>query len=341
MRFLKYVLITFATITPFQNSFAIQYTIQDLGTFGGNSSFASAINNHGVVVGTAYDENNDINAFIYDGDLKRIDPQARQAFGINDNGTVVGSVTLGAFSYSSTNNNFSLLGNQTDSAYDINNNETIVGYVRSSTNYAFSYTDGNLTNLGILPGSYTSGAYGINDNGVIVGNSSTKAFVYQDNQLTSLEPTLGDFSFALDINNNDIITGYYRNSDNLYDSFFVKDGELLSFVDFNGYNTFSQAINDNGLSVGRYTTGNLPDDSFAYLADLDGSIFDLNDLDILNNTFDQLTVARDINNRGQIVGSGLVNGETRAFLLTPVPEPTMLVLFVIGLLISRAKLHLS
>ena len=34
-----------------------------------------------------------------------------------------------------------------------------------------------------------------------------------------------------------------------------------------------------------------------------------------------LASASDINNRGQIVGSGLLNGQDRAFLLTPIPEP--------------------
>jgi hypothetical protein len=34
-----------------------------------------------------------------------------------------------------------------------------------------------------------------------------------------------------------------------------------------------------------------------------------------------LTNASDVNDRGQIVGQGLYQGQLRGFLLTPVPEP--------------------
>jgi probable HAF family extracellular repeat protein len=47
------------------------------------------------------------------------------------------------------------------------------------------------------------------------------------------------------------------------------------------------------------------------------SIQDLNNL-IRPNLGWELQVARSINDRGQIVGNGKINGQTRAFLLTPV-----------------------
>jgi hypothetical protein len=39
-----------------------------------------------------------------------------------------------------------------------------------------------------------------------------------------------------------------------------------------------------------------------------------------------LAAARDINDSGWIVGTGTLNGQARAFLLTPVPEPSSLAL---------------
>jgi hypothetical protein len=44
----------------------------------------------------------------------------------------------------------------------------------------------------------------------------------------------------------------------------------------------------------------------------------------------RLEQADAINDAGHIVGHGLFNGEVRGFLLTPIPEPTSLVLGLIG-----------
>jgi hypothetical protein len=49
-----------------------------------------------------------------------------------------------------------------------------------------------------------------------------------------------------------------------------------------------------------------------------------------------LTEAWDINNAGQIVGYASFNGLNRAFLLTPVPEPTTVAsLCVLGMMFLR------
>jgi hypothetical protein len=44
-----------------------------------------------------------------------------------------------------------------------------------------------------------------------------------------------------------------------------------------------------------------------------------------------LQTAESINDSGQIVGYGTRDGNTRAFLLTPVPEPSTLLLAAVGL----------
>ena len=44
-----------------------------------------------------------------------------------------------------------------------------------------------------------------------------------------------------------------------------------------------------------------------------------------------LSQAFGINNAGQIVGSGFINGKERAYLITPVPEPETYALMVAGL----------
>lgn len=67
----------------------------DLGTFGGNVSNALAINNRGVVVGTAADATGQAKAFVYDGTMQ---PVCGLGYGsepaaINDRGAIVGYST--------------------------------------------------------------------------------------------------------------------------------------------------------------------------------------------------------------------------------------------------------
>ena len=56
----------------------------------------------------------------------------------------------------------------------------------------------------------------------------------------------------------------------------------------------------------------------AFIFDTEKGIRDLNNL-LDPQTGWTLTFARDINNSGQIVGYGEVNGERRGFILTPIP----------------------
>lgn len=62
-----------------------------------------------------------------------------------------------------------------------------------------------------------------------------------------------------------------------------------------------------------------------------GEAVDLNSLIAGNSTGWYLSGARDINDRGQIVGTGIFNGETRAYIATPVPEADTWALMLAGL----------
>jgi probable HAF family extracellular repeat protein len=98
-----------------------------------------------------------------------------------------------------------------------------------------------------------------------------------------------------------------------------------------GYpDSYARDINDSGQVVG-YATMMQPDESctraFLYT---DGVMTDLNDL-IPTGSGWELQEADDINDCGQIVGRGVnANGDTHAFLLTPVPEPATLSLLALG-----------
>lgn len=67
----------------------------------------------------------------------------------------------------------------------------------------------------------------------------------------------------------------------------------------------------------------------------DGKIMDLNSL-IDPASGWNLELATDINDNGQIVGTGIVGGMHHAYLLTPVPIPAAFWLFSCGLAVLTA-----
>ncbi|MHC4587617.1 MAG: hypothetical protein ACYS3N_24090, partial [Planctomycetota bacterium] len=76
-----------------------RYDIIDLGTLGGYSSKAHAINDAGQVVGELYTMNLEVRAFLWDSnfgmiDLGTVGNRQSSARGINNNGKVVGSLFL-------------------------------------------------------------------------------------------------------------------------------------------------------------------------------------------------------------------------------------------------------
>ena len=69
--------------------------------------------------------------------------------------------------------------------------------------------------------------------------------------------------------------------------------------------------------------------------DLNNLIQDLSD-------WDYLFEAKGISDTGYIAGTGYINGQAHAFLLTEikqVPEPETFLLFILGLIVIFLKLH--
>ena len=81
--------------------------------------------------------------------------------------------------------------------------------------------------------------------------------------------------------------------------------------------TYVWDINDAGQVVGN-SSGPIgtPSHAFIYTG---GTLHDLNDLLAPGHGWEFVTAAFAINNVGQIVGYGRIDGEFRAFLLTPMP----------------------
>jgi probable HAF family extracellular repeat protein len=81
-----------------------------------------------------------------------------------------------------------------------------------------------------------------------------------------------------------------------------------------GTQTNPLAINDRGQVVGSSRTATSGTSTHAFLWE-NGEIVDLNDLIVPGSGW-VLQQATCINASGQIVGTGLLNGQVRAFLLT-------------------------
>jgi probable HAF family extracellular repeat protein len=160
--------------------------MKDLGTLGGNNSYARGINYSGQVVGHSDTSDGKIHAFLYSGDQMK------------DLGTLGG------------NNSY---------AMDINDSGQVVGYSDTSESkvHAFIYSGGLMTDLGTLTNGFNSSAIAINSYGQIAGNSynangEDRAFLYSGGQMIDLGCGYAPYyypitSYATDINDNGKVVG--------------------------------------------------------------------------------------------------------------------------------------
>lgn len=320
-------------------AFGQTYSLTDLGDLGGGRSCPADINSSGQVTGYSWTSIGAQNAFLYSGGTMRDIGTSHslsqsQGYAINDNGQVVGYYYLNgydAFLYNGTTmQDLGTLGGSTSVASGINGGGQIVGYAQtaSGATHAFLYSAGKMTDLGTLGGSYSS-AYAINNSGQVVGmayttTGSLHAFLYS----AGVMQDIGQFDAVL-INNSGQIAGYdyYTGKAYLYFGGQLQDlGNLGISID----RPFG--INNLGQVVGSSYTQSGDQHAFLYS---DGVMQDLNNLvqGIPNGC--TLAVAEGINDSGQIVAYGPVmsgnTGVDRAFLLTPIPEPGVFALLLLGI----------
>jgi probable HAF family extracellular repeat protein len=220
----------------------------DLGSLGGYSSAAHAVNDNGQVAGDSTTASGDTHAFTW-----------TQAGGMVDLGT---------------------LGGPDSSVRAVNDNGQVVGdsTTASGDTHAFSWTQaGGMVDLGTLggPDSEVGGrvnlqeppdpgyslAHAVNDNGQIVGwsytaSGSRHAFSWtQAGGMVDLGTLGGQFSLAFAVNDNGQVVGYSGTANGIQHAFsWTQAGGLVDLGGFGGAESQAYAVNDNGQVVGRSTT---------------------------------------------------------------------------------------
>jgi probable HAF family extracellular repeat protein len=333
------------------------YTILDLGTFGTNpaaNSNATGLNELGHVVGLAEDDSLGNHAFLYrDGqmiDLGSLLPGAfANAKGVNDLDQVVGQAAAPAPGGNPGFTGRPFLWTEGVGMVDPEPNDPTYGSwcwgINNSGQLAMSLDEAyfwdpvdGLTQIELpgAPTGFASTAWEINNSGEVCGWVRDGSVWLHSYRYDSATDTIEDLHDPVEysdtagygINDNGDIAGWGTRHDNWKPPLvWAADGRtiVLPIGDMGPFHSMGQAehLNNKGTVVGLDISG-LPEEPIGWVAydvlDL-ASPFKL-DLRTVLSADDQLHWTRmhpfEVNEAGQICGTGVVDGKTRAFLMTPV-----------------------
>jgi probable HAF family extracellular repeat protein len=311
-----------------QPAFAASITITSVGLPLGGDSTVVGINAAGQVAGTTLGGTGLSalgNVFFYSGgtttNLGQLGGRTAGAAGLNNFGHIVGGVDIPgsgstSFLYSNGSTKYLPAG---FAAYSINDLGVIAGAIQFTGYYAAGlYSRGQVTNLGTPGPTFNlSQATAINDKGEVAGfaidtaNNVTAAFFYSNGVMTNIGSLSNlPYTTATAINRAGVVVGYSAPgnfSGPGTEAFVYYKGRIFALPTPSqvlGSQAFG--INNRDQIVGSYTTGS-PGVSSAFVYS-NGLFIDLNRLLPAGSPWD-LATAVGINDAGQIVGIGYLNGD--------------------------------
>lgn len=316
-----------------------RYRIEDLGDLGGPAVRPRALNGHGVATGEALKNDRDANGVAFRGTAgalvgMRWDGVAHRGNAINDEGLVAGedqpdlAGSYACWLWDGTQRRDLRVAGAPHlrSAMDINARREVVGLTLDGQ--LFVYADG-----GVRIHERPARADGLdslclNASGLVGGtlyragrHVVTRGFVVQGGTMRMLDlPGTTDHGVR-GINDAGHLCGFLRDRPRGPDiPFLLRDGELITLGRLPGTtsSTVATALNRHDMVVGQGMWSQSPD-SFRWLAFLwvDGQMHELNTLADAQAQGWTLRTAVDINDAGQILGTGVHHGVRRAYLATP------------------------
>ena len=337
------------------------YAVTDLGTLGGTNSMAYSINNHEQIVGASQAGMGNYHGFMFqDGrmmDLGTMGGSNSWAYGINDNGWMVGASQMSNTSmhgFLCTNAltgrsmmDLGTLGGSNSAAWMINMRGDMVGWgsMSNGSHHAFFMTNGpafHMMDMGTVGGT-NSEAYCVNSNRMMVGFASMADG--SDEPIMSTNGMYGSSSMmtmgmggmggvggeSWFVNNMGNTAGTAEMPGGNHHAMVSGSGGMMGRMNVDlgtlgGTNSTAYCINSTGSVVGDAQMTNGTMHAFMVTNALGGMahMMDVNGM-IPTNSGWELMQARAINEMGQIVGWGMHNGHTNAFLMTPVAGMTEMV----------------
>jgi probable HAF family extracellular repeat protein len=316
-------------------------TIVDLGTLGGTRSAAHGVNNRGHVVGQSATSDGHIRAFVYRAgtliDLGTLGGENSYAYRINDLGLIVGRAENAAglsrafvafpgtpmFDIGMLDTRVEML--EFNTALGLNMRGQIVGYRHqpgdhmTPHNRVFRFLDNVLEDLGTFGGE-DGIVTAINDAGQMAGSvgldphadyADRRAFITVGDKGVPLGTLGGRVSVALDLNQTGEVVGQSQIPSGEFHGFVFRANSLVDIGTLpGGRQSFAYGISRDGDVVGAAESSG----SLRAVLFRNGVLTDLNTLLPAGSGW-VLNEARAISDSGHIAGTGVINGQQRAFLL--------------------------
>jgi probable HAF family extracellular repeat protein len=301
------------------------YNVTDLGNLGGAYASAFGLNQEGQAVGAATDTRGNVRALLFNTNgITNLTPNQGAAFGINGSGAIVGAEYVQGQSYATVWQDGSKqhVAGAGSYATAINENGDVAGMLTTNNGgHAFVTRDGQVTILGTPQGSQWSSAYAINNSGEAAGYSQVGSRFEAMTWSPQGNPTIlgglgGQNSYAMGLNDVGEVVGHAQVANGYMHAFLWNGLAMQDFGTLGGSSSYAYGINDDGQAVGYSTLSDGANHAFLFS---NGVLLDLNSLIGAGSGW-TLDAAYAVNNAGQIVGTGLLNGIEHAFRLDPAPS---------------------